>query len=238
MSLSRTWRTTSASLRISVSSGALSSRSAARMRAKPLVFGWQEEVVVSMGEQIQAEKNGAREAYQEVTPSGNCPPDDARPGWAINTVNLSITFISRNVQLVGRPAYALPPRMRKGARRRLRYGPRRGSRRVEPKTEGPPHFLLWLFTLALTLLEAQQTVCCRRPGHPRCETRRTHTTGTRNADPIRCVGRGDVRLIHILVHVVVLIRRRRRVGQDMVSAPHRTRNLHALLIRHYTPQRR
>lgn len=38
-SRSRTWRMVSASLRTSVSTGALSSNSAARMRAKPLVLG-------------------------------------------------------------------------------------------------------------------------------------------------------------------------------------------------------
>lgn len=39
-SLSRVWRTTSASRRTSVSTGALSSARAARMRAKPLVLGY------------------------------------------------------------------------------------------------------------------------------------------------------------------------------------------------------
>jgi len=74
ISLSRTWRTTSASLLTSVSMGALSSARAALIRAKPFGFGCFVLVQETQCERMKFKESDI--AYQHITSPSHYPSDD------------------------------------------------------------------------------------------------------------------------------------------------------------------
>ncbi len=107
---------------------------------------------------------------------------------------------------------------------------------MKAEPERAAEFPLGVLALALAVLETPEIVGRGRGWHPRWWC--AHGGGaTGHAGFLHLRGR-DICFFHVLVHIVVVVRAGREIGNGVAGAPDRACYLHALLVAHHGPERR